>query len=59
MATKADITGIRQEMAGLERSLRQEMGTHRWIIGLNLAVSLAVLGVVVAVALRVFDALPK
>ena len=57
LATKADITGVRQDitrveqgLSGLERSLRAEMATMRWMMGIQSAFLLAV-------ALRVFKVL--
>ena len=41
LATKADITAIRSDITGI-----------RWIIGVNLAISLATLAAVLAIAFR-------
>ncbi len=56
---RQEIAGVRQEVKASEKSLRQELAVLRWMFGLHFGITLIVLGFVVAVALRVFEALPK
>ena len=50
VATRQDIIRVEQGLSGLERSLRAEMATMRWMMGIQSAFLLAV-------ALRVFKVL--
>ncbi len=48
LATKADIAGVRGEIAGLEKSLKGDIAGLRWMFGIQFALTLLILA-------RVFD----
>ncbi len=49
LATKGDITGLRREMAGLEKSLKGDIAGLRWMFGLHFAFTLVMLGFLFAI----------
>ena len=52
LATKADLNALRKDLEGLEARLDTRIGALQWIIGVNLAISLATLAAVLAIAFR-------
>ena len=43
VATKADVAAVKADIAAVEKTLRAEMGAIKWMVGLTLALVLAVL----------------
>ena len=43
VATKADVAAVKADVETVEKTLRAEMGTVKWMVGLTLALVLAVL----------------
>ena len=51
LATKDDITALRNDLGNKIDALAKQMDTLRWLVGLNFAMTMAVLAVVLAHAL--------
>ena len=48
LATKDDITALRNDLGNKIDALAKQMDTLRWLVGLNVAMTMAVLAVVLA-----------
>ena len=48
LATKDDITALRNDLGNKIDALAKQMDTLRWLVGLNFAMTMAVLAVVLA-----------
>ena len=52
LSTKADLAAVRSDLGALRQATQSDIAGLRWIVGINLAISLATLATVLAMAFR-------